>query len=62
MGESKINFIGVHQLHPTKWFDSEWYDTIEYKKKRGAKHEFGTEIEPIIPAEGEIRLLGNRNR
>ena len=35
---------------------------LNYKKKKGAKHEFGLEYEAIIPKEGEIRLLGNRFR
>ena len=33
---------------------------LHYKKKKGAKNEFGLEYESIIPSEGEIRLLGNR--
>ena len=38
------------------------YDTLEFKKKRGAKHEVGVEIEGIIPSKEEVRLLGNRHR
>lgn len=38
------------------------YDTLNYKKKQGAKHEVGVEIEGIIPEAAEIRLLGNRHR
>ena len=38
------------------------YDTMMFKKKRGAKHELGVEIEGIIPEAAEIRLLGNRHR
>ena len=38
------------------------YDPMMYKKKRGAKHEVGVEIEGIIPDAAEIRLLGNRHR
>jgi hypothetical protein len=32
------------------------------RKVKGALNEFGQEYEPIIPSEGEIRLIGNRNR
>ena len=32
------------------------------KKKKGAKNATGQEIEAIVPSEGEVRLLGNRNR
>lgn len=38
------------------------YDPKLYKKKRGAKHEVGVEIEGIIPDATEIRLLRNRHR
>ena len=38
------------------------YDTLNYKKKQGSKHEVGVEIEGIIPEAAEIRLLGNRHR
>jgi hypothetical protein len=38
------------------------YDPLNYKKKKGAKHEVGVEIEGIIPNREEVRLLGNRHR
>ena len=38
------------------------YDPMMFKKKRGARHELGVEIEGIIPEAAEIRLLGNRHR
>ena len=38
------------------------YDTLSYRKKHGAKHEVGVEIEGIIPDAAEVRLLGNRHR
>ena len=37
-------------------------DPIAWRKKKGAKHEFGADIEKITPAADEIRLLGNRHR
>ena len=44
------------------FYDQMVYDPMMYKKKRGAKHEVGIEIEGIIPDAAEIRLLGNRHR
>ena len=37
------------------------FDELAFKKKKGAKHHFGTDLEGVIPKEGEVRLLGNRN-
>ena len=42
--------------------DFENFNKLHYRLKKGAKHEFGNELEPIIPPEGEVRLLGNRNK
>ena len=47
---------------PKTFYDKMVYDTLDFKKKRGAKHEVGVEIEGIIPSKEEIRLLGNRHR
>ena len=44
------------------FYDKMVQDPINWKKKRGSKHEFGIEVEKIIPEAAEIRLLGNRNR
>ena len=38
------------------------YNDIEFKKKKGGKHRVGLDLEGIVPKEGEIRLLGNRNK
>ena len=46
----------------TTWFDKPYFNTLHFKKKKNSKHEFGIEVEPIIPSEGEVRLLGNRNK
>ena len=48
--------------HPTTFYDKMTYNPLHFKKKKDAKHEFGIEVEPVIPKEGEIRLLGNRHR
>ena len=37
------------------------YEELDFKKKKGAKNLTGVEIEGVMPKEGEIRLLGNRN-
>ena len=46
----------------TTFYDKLVYNPLHYKKKRGAKHEVGVEVEAITPDAAEIRLLGNRNR
>mmetsp|Transcript_5439 Transcript_5439/g.9177 ORF Transcript_5439/g.9177 Transcript_5439/m.9177 type:complete len:107 (-) Transcript_5439:210-530(-) len=38
------------------------YDPILFKKKKGAKHLFGVDLDMIVPSEGEVRLLGNRHK
>ena len=38
------------------------YDDMHYKKKKGAAHLTGVEVVPIMPSEGEVRLIGNRNK
>ena len=38
------------------------YDDMHFKKKKGAMHLTGVEIEAVMPSEGEVRLLGNRHR
>ncbi len=47
---------------PKTFYDKFNYDPLDYRKKRGAKHEVGIEIEGIVPSAEEIRLLGNRHR
>ena len=44
------------------FYDKQVQDPINWKKKRGAKHEFGVDVEKITPDAAEIRLLGNRHR
>ena len=39
-----------------------FFDELKYKLKKGSKHEFGPELEGIIPSAGEVRLLGNRHK
>ena len=41
--------------------DKEYCD-IDFKKKKGGKHLLVTDYEGIVPKEGEVRLLGNRNQ
>ena len=47
---------------PKTFYDKMIYETLNYRKKKGAKHEVGIETEGIIPSADEIRLLGNRHR
>ena len=53
---------GNSDIPAKTFYDKMVYDTMMFKKKRGAKHELGVEIEGIIPEAAEIRLLGNRHR
>ena len=38
------------------------YDDLHFKKRKGAKHSVGVDIEGIVPSESEVRLLGNKHR
>ena len=38
------------------------YDDMHFKKKKGAKHLTGVDIEAVLPSESEVRLVGNRHR
>ena len=38
------------------------YDDLHFKKKKGAKHLTGVDVDMIVPSEGEVRLLGNRHK
>ena len=44
------------------FYDKHNPNQLHYKKKKNATHEFGLELEPIVPAAGEVRLLGNRHK
>jgi len=46
----------------SNFYDKMVQDPIDWKKKRGSKHEFGIDVEKITPDAAEIRLLGNRHR
>jgi hypothetical protein len=43
------------------WYDKFSHNKLHFKKKKDSKHEFGIEVEPVIPLANEVRLLGNRN-
>ena len=49
--------------NPT-WYDNldENFNDVKFKKRKGAKNQFGQELEEIIPKDGEIRMLGNKHR
>ena len=60
----KTNGFPVIGLNPIKrFFDVEHsnYNPLHWKPRAKSKHEFGIDYEPIIPKEGEVRLLGNRH-
>ena len=63
MSEDYLSINGkLHPSYTKKWYDQATYDTLAFRKKRGAKHEVGHEVEGIIPSAAEIRLLGNRHK
>ena len=45
-----------------KFYDKMVQDPIAWRKKKGAKHDIGVDVEKITPSADEIRLLGNRHR
>ena len=58
-----INLNGALDAKFTKtWYDKNIYEPLRFQKKRGAKHEFGADVEGIIPDAAEVRLLGNRHK
>lgn len=58
---SEFSASGAQNLKAT-FFDKNVYDPINWKKKRGAKHDVGVEVEKITPDAAEIRLLGSRHK
>ena len=39
-----------------------YYDAVNFKPRKGGNNEFGTDVIKVVPAEGEVRLIGNRHR
>jgi hypothetical protein len=56
------NFTNIGGTTSPTFYDKNVYEPLNFKKKRGAKHEVGMKMEAIIPGAEEIRLLGNRHR
>ena len=46
----------------SSFYDKLNFNALHFRKKKGSSHEFGVELEPIVPTAGEVRLLGNRHR
>jgi hypothetical protein len=65
MKESKLGDIEF-PLDPLnkekKYNDTEYFNQLHWRKLPGGKHEFGFQLQRVIPTEGEIRLLANRHR
>ena len=38
------------------------YDSMHFKKRKGAKHATGVDVECVMPSESEVRMIGNRHR
>jgi len=60
VGEIEFPFDSLNKK--LGYYDLELYNPVHWKKKPNGKHEFGFDLERIIPSEGEVRLLGNRHR
>ena len=37
-------------------------DELHFKKRKGAGHKTGIDLDMVIPSAGEVRLLGNRHK
>ena len=59
-----MSFTGSKLPDAPDFYDtfSSAYDDLHFKKKKGAEHRTGVDIDMVIPSEGEVRLLGNRHR
>ena len=57
-------FVGKKTPDASDFYDNleNAYDEMHFKKRKGAKHATGVDVEAILPSEGEVRLLGNRHR
>lgn len=55
------NHVGSNQNTKT-YYDKLVHEPLNFRRKRGGKHDIGLEIEGITPSAEEIRLLGNRHR
>ena len=56
------NFSATGGSDQPTFYDKMVQDPINWKRKKGAKHEFGIDVERVTPDAAEIRLLGNRHR
>ena len=56
------DFSANGATNSSTFYDKMLQDPITWKKKKGAQHEFGIDVEKIVPEAAEIRLLGNRHR
>ena len=56
------NFKIINMSAPFYYDKPTFFNSLNFKKKKGTKNEFGIELEGIVPPEGEIRLLGNRHK
>ena len=59
-----MSFVGKQTPDAESFYDKlgDAYDDMHFKKKKGAKHLTGVDLEVVMPAESEVRLLGNRHR
>ena len=37
-------------------------DSLHFKKRKGAEHRTGLDIDMVMPEGGEVRLIGNRHK
>ena len=56
-------FINPDAYQPGTYFDTLEAngDSLHFKKRKGAKHLTGVDLDMIVPSAGEVRLLGNRH-
>ena len=57
-------FVGKKTPDASDFYDNleNAYDDMHFKKRKGAKHATGVDVEAVLPSEAEVRILGNRHR
>ena len=57
-------FVGKKTPDASNFYDEleNAYDSMHFKKRKGAKHQTGVDVEAVLPSESEVRLIGNRHR
>ena len=57
-------FVGKKTPDASNFYDEveNAYDPMHFKKRKGAKHQTGVDVDAVLPSESEVRMIGNRHR